>query len=258
MPIANIKFDSSEIDSALRNLAVVSDKKPSELVNQKSYRIFQKCVWWAKVTEKETIENELGASAALELVKLKSGRYSRAKKNVKSFFGQGDGDQDDFPLAAAIIQSRAGRSGKPSPWKGVDRATGAKNMLDSMRKLYGARQKSRGYFKACFATIRDVFKAKTPKKLPFSDPAGRGSGTVASLARDKGRIADATPAIDGKSIATSTFWIVSPKHDIKDAISKFVEPVLQRAMDEEADSTAEHAAEKEYEDTIRALGIKVS
>ncbi len=252
----SFKFDMSEMNESLRRLTVVSDKLPSELVNQKSWRIFQKATWWMKAVEKETIQQELGASAALELVKLKSGRFSRSKKNIRQFFGQGNGT-GDFPLLAAIIQSRAGKGGKPSPWKGVDRATGANRMLDEMRKVYGARQKSRGYFKACFATLRDVFK-QASGKLPFSSASSRGSGTVASLARDRGRIADGNPAAKNSSVATASFWIVSPKHDIKNALDKHAALILQRAIDEEASSTAQHAAEKEYRGAIAALGIKVT
>src|SRR5260221_8280190 len=96
------KFNMAEIDTALARLNVVSNKLPSELVNQKSWRIFQKSVWGMKVVERETIQKELGASAAMELVRLKSGRYSKNKKNIRQFFGQGDSDQEDFPLAAAI------------------------------------------------------------------------------------------------------------------------------------------------------------
>lgn len=258
MAEVRFKFNPTELNSALKRLAVVSNKTPAELVNQKGYRIFQKAVWWMKAVEKETIEKELGAAAATQLVRTKSGRFSRAKKNVRTFFGQGAGNQENFPLAAAIIQSRSGRNCKSSPWKGVDRATGAQRMLDAMRKLYGARLKSRAYFKATFATIRDVFRNSTKKSLPFSDPNSRGSGTKQSLARDKGRIADAKPAASRGSFAKADFWLVSPKHDKKDALDKYAAPVLQKAFDAEAGDTWKRAVEEEYKQAIKALGIKVS
>lgn len=252
MPQVSIKFDGREMDAALKKLALVSDKLPSELVNQKSYRIFQKSVWGMKAVEKSTIDRELGATPAQLLKKLKSGKYSRAKKNIRQFFGQGDGDSEGFPLAAAIIQARAGRSGKPSPWKGVDRATGAQAMLDAVRKMYGARQKSRAYFKATFATIRDVFKRAGAKKgLNIGNENVRGANA-------QGRIADAQVAPKNKATATAKFWLESPKHDIKDALEKYASPVLQSAMDTEANSTAQHADEIEFKNVIKALGIRVT
>ena len=261
--MVNFKFDASEMDAALAKLSLVSDKLPSELVNQKGWRIFQKAVWWMKAVEAETIKTELEASAATELVLVgrrgvgKGLRYSRARKNIKMFFGDYSGN--GFPLAAAIIQARSGKegSGKLSPWYGVSRAEGAKRMLDAMRRFYGARQKSRGYFKACFATIRDVFKSRQGS-LPMSDPGSRGSGTVSSLARDKGRISDAEPAVKGAKLAKATFWLQSPKHDIKDAMDAHASPVLQAAFDEESEVTFQHAAELEYVQAIKALGIRVS
>lgn len=252
MSAVNIKFDSREIQQALKRLSFVSDHMPGELVNQKSYRIFQKCVWGMKAVKKETIERELGASAAMQLVKLKSGKYSRSKKNIQIFFGQGDSEQENFPLAAAIIQARARKSGKSSPWAGVSRAEGAEKMLEAVRKLYAGRQKSKAYFKATFATIRDIFKRKTRKR-------GLSIGNEAVAGPDgQARIANAVPAKETGSNAVSTFWLESPKHDIKDAIEQYAAPVLQEAMDKEADSTAEHAAELEYKQAIRAFGIKIS
>lgn len=266
MPPQAIKFTfkSAEMDAALTRLYYVSDKTAAELVNDKGQAIFRKCVWGMKVVEAATIKEELEASAATELVLVgkrgvgKGLRYSRAKKNIKMFFGDSSGK--GFPLLAAIIQSRAGKpgSGKLSPWYGVSRAEGAKRMLDAMRKVYGARQKSRGYFKACFATIRDVFRSASTRQLPFSDPASRGSGTVASLARDRGRIADATPATGRSGLAIAKFWLVSPRHDLKDAMREHAEPVLQAAFDSEAGHTWERAIEEEYKEAAKLVGFRVS
>ncbi len=256
MSAVQFKFDASQLQESLKRLAVVSDKLPSEIVNQKGWRIFQKSVWGMKAVSKETIQSELGASAGHVLVRLKSGKYSRAKKNVRMFFGQGAGDDENLPLAVAILQSRAQR-GSPSPWKGVDRATGAQRMTEALRKFYGARQKSRAFFKATFGVIRDTFKAVSVKSSGLAG-ASDGIPKAGSLLERKGKIADAVPARQGSSKAVSTFWLQSPKHDAKDAVDQYAGPVLQKAMDDEASSTAQHAAEKEYKDAIAALGIKVT
>jgi hypothetical protein len=237
-----IKFDMRELNNALGSLAVVSDKLPSELVNQKSYRVFQKSVWGMKAVEKETIQSELGASAAHVLVKLKSGKFSRSKKHIQQFFGEGAGQTEGLPLLAAIIQSRAGKGGKPSPFKGKTREAGIAAMKEAMQAVFNARIRSRAFFKATFATLRDIFKGST----------------AGNLEQAKGRIADALPARKGMAKAKAEFWLVSPKHDIKDALDKYAAPVLQAAMDEEAGETWKHEAELEYKQAIKALGIKVS
>jgi len=234
---------------AIRRAFITGSKSRKELVNQKSHRILQKAVWYAPTVSKETIERELGMEKMNLDVFTKKGVLSKAKKHMKAyFFGE---NIDDVPLLALIIQSR---HRKPSPWKGVDRAEGARRMLEAMRRVYGARQKSRAYFKACFATARDVFK-NALKKLPMSDPASRGSMTQGSMARDRGRIADATPATE-RNPAIAKFWIVSPRHDRNDALGKHAAPALQRVYDEAAESTWRHSIEKEYKEACRLAGIR--
>lgn len=257
MPAVNFQFDSSELNAALRRAYLTTDKLPADLVNQKGWRIFQKATWYMPQVSAATIAGELGAGVNLRLLKSgkRKGQFARNKK--VNFFGVGESRTEGVPLLALIIQARTRKSGKRSPWYGVDRATGAQQMRDEMKKIYGARQKSRAYFKACFATIRDVFR-RVSNSLPLSDPNSRGSGTVASLARDRGRLADARPAVSRAAFARADFWLVSPRHDLKDAISKHAAPVLQRAFDEEASETWNHAIQKEYIQALRAVGISAS
>ena len=262
MSVVNINFDATELNQALAKMAVVGDKLPSELVNQKGQFIFSRAAKNMKSVQRETIQTELGASAAQVLVKLKSGRFSRAKKHVRTFFSAGDSDSE-MPLLAAIIQARSKRSGKPSPWKGVDRATGGKMMLEAMQKVYSARQKSRAYFKRCFAVAREIYRRR-PKEIVKFDAAKLFSEKitevfeVGDLMERAGKMADVTLAKKDEPRAVSTFWIKSTERDTKDALDKYAAPVLQAAVDAEAESTFEHAAEREYKDAIKAFGIKVS
>lgn len=251
MGAVSFKFDATELNQAIASLSVVSDKLPSEIVNQKSFFIFRDAAEHMQVVEKQTIAVELGAEANSYqlLTKLESGKYSRAKKNLRTFFGQGDGETGDFPLLAAIVQSRASKSGKPSPWAGVSRVVGAQRMADAMQKIYGARQKSRGYFQKGFVNLRYLFK-KATRKL-----ATPGASTAPAGRSD--HIANGVPAREGAR-AVATFFVKSTNHDQEDALDKYASPVLQAAFDREASSTAERAAELEYISAIKALGIKVS
>ena len=191
----------------------------------------------------------------MELVRLKSGRFSKNKKNLRSFFGSSNGP----PLLALIIQARAGRRGKDSPWKGVSREEGAQRMLDAMRQVFGARMKSRGFFKAAFATLRDTFRQAAGNRVPFSDSSSRGSGTQTSMKRDAGRIAKGSPATATQGArASARFQIISPRHDIKAAIYQYAQPVLQAAFDEEAAWIYQKAAELEYKQAAKLSGIRTN
>ncbi len=244
-PNVNFKFDGSELNEALKKMALVSDKEPAEIVNKKSFFIFRDAAANMKAVSQEEIKTELEASSAHQLVRLKSGKYSRAKKHIATFFGG-----SEFPLLAAIVQARARKSGKPSPWSGVTRSEGANRMLDAMRTTYAARQKSRGYFQKGFVGLRYLFRKSWSK-------ATGAAGSIGGVNR-LANIADGVPAHSGSAKAVATFFMVSPKHDLKDALDKYASPVLQNAFDKEAGETSRAADEKQFADAIRAVGIKVT
>lgn len=246
--VVKFNFDTREFNAALSAMSNVSEELPSKIVNKKTFFIFRSAAKNMKVVEKEQIAKELGAAPAHVLVKLKNGNYSRAKSRVKNFFGEGD-EKGDFNLLAAIVQSRAKKSGKPSPWAGVDRATGAQRMLEAMRVIYSSRQKARGYFQKGFVSLRYIFKKAWGKA---------GGDFIGGSVNKLEKIANGSPAASRQSKAVASFWMVSPKHDIKDALDKYASPVLQRAFDEESEDTFRAAAEKEYKDALKFIGIKVS
>ena len=262
MPDAvKITFDVSELNRALAALNVVSDKLPSELVNQKGFFIFSRAAKNMKVVSKETITGELAqnATVAHDIVRLKSGKASRAKKLTKMFFGMGnivEGQRESFSLMAAIVQSRATKKGK-SFFKGKSKGEGIEAFQTAMRTVFNARIKSRGYFARCFGVAREVYrranKLKSGKVFSTTD-----SFNVGSLMERRGKMADVTTAKEGQATALSTFWIKSTSRDTKDALDKYAAPVLQAAFDAEAEETFRHEAEEQYKAAIRALGIKVS
>lgn len=257
----DIRVDRREMDAALKRLYVFSKWAPAKLVNHAAYRSNQKAVWYAPTVKKETIATELNAASTLTLIK--SGKRFRRQNTARtaSFGNLGNlarvAKNAGVPLLALIIQSRAPKH--PSPWKGVSRAQGAAAMLEKMRRILGARQKSRAYFKACFATVRDAFKRAAGGKIPFSDEKSRGSGTVASMRRDLGRIAKVKPATKAQGFkALATFEIISPRHDLEGAIYKHAAPALQRGMDEEAAFLLKKSYELELRNFCKAAGIRTA
>jgi hypothetical protein len=74
----------------------------------------------------------------------------------------------------------------------------------------------------------------------------------------RGKIADATLAEKNNPVAMSSFWVKSTSHDTKDALDKYASPVLQAAVDAEAEETFRHEAEEQYKSAIQSFGIKVT
>src|ERR1035441_9032646 len=186
----SFRVDSTQFDQALRQYAALSKRTPAEVCNKKAYYIVRRAIWHTHKADFATMREQLGESKAMELHLIKSGkRFSRSKKNIKSFFGQGDGTQG-APLLAMIIQARAGRGGEASPWKGGTRAAGAALMLAAMRTVWNARARSIGFIKSGWITARELFKefGGGGRGLPPNERASvvkqigapKGGGTLAS------------------------------------------------------------------------------
>lgn len=185
----------------------------------------------------------------MELVTLKSGNFSKAKKHIKSFF------MGEAPLLALILQSHRGPGHhERSPWYGVGRSAGAAFMLEEMRLAFGARLRSIAFIKSGWIEARETFKRLVGgggAGLPPSE--GTKIGGPKQVGMPKG---GARPAQAGwKPVAV--FWnAASAKRDHKAALIEFGQPALQKAFEEETKSMLEWIKDKEIEEG-RKLGIKI-
>ena len=153
--MVTFRVRSDEFDRTLKQYAALSEKTPAEICDKKAYFILRRAIWHTHKADIDEMREKLGESKAMELHKIKSGkRFSRSKKNIKSFFGVGEGKQG-VPLLAMIIQARAKHGGKASPWKGVSRAVGAAQMLEKMRQVNASLAPS--IARTCLASFQRAF-----------------------------------------------------------------------------------------------------
>lgn len=245
------RWNSTQFDLALNRYAALSKKTPAEICNKKAYYIVRRAIWYTRKADIGEMREQLGESKAMELHLIKSGkRFSHSKKNIKSFFSQGDGTQG-APLLAMIIQARASRGGKASPWKGVSRAVGAAKMLEKMRQVWNARARSVAFIKSGWIQARELFKQFSGggRGLPPNEPASTGPKQI-GVAKGGGTLASAIWK------AKAVFWnSASANHDHKEATIKYGEPALQQAFDEEYDSTMGEV-EKRLKEHAKACGIR--
>lgn len=240
-PGITLRLKPASLNAAIRKASIATGKLPAELANRAVFSIAIRARKAMPKTSPSRIAAELEESKVHELVALKSGRWSKSKKHVKSVFGGGS----DAPLLALIIQSRVGKGGayglQQSPWKGVTRAEGAMLMLAKMRQVFGARKRSVGFFVNCARVVSGIF--------------GNGSSP-----KGRGRLADGVKA-SGTGKASAKWWISATMPDTEgshDALRKIAEPVWQAALDAEAASITKHAMEHSYREALRLAGFRVT
>jgi hypothetical protein len=200
-------------------------------INKKAYYVARKAIWFTRKVAPETISRELEEGKASVLTKLKSGKFSKAKKNVRSFFGN---TSSRAPLLALIVQSRYPNSkGERSPWFGRSRSAGAAYMLAEMRKVFGARMRSIAFIKAGWINARNVMERSftgSRKGLPASEKF---------LQTYVGKLGGATPATAG--LLQAKIWNdANARRDHKAALDTYGGEGLQKAMMDEAADTVRY------------------
>lgn len=206
----------------------VSSKTLQEVINTKAYYIARKALWFTPKADIGKIREVLGEAKAMNLVRLKSGRWSRNKKNTVSFFGRGGATSTKTgraPYLALIVQKRRGRAGHPSPWKGLSRAAGAAAMLQVMRQVFGARLRSVAFLKAGWLpAIREL--------APYAEKsAGLPPMDGKQVGRPKGGARAAQPGFNPVAQVLNN---ASASRDTRAALMRYGAPALQKAFDDEA------------------------
>lgn len=251
----------AELERAIARMSVAAGTIPADQANRAVFSIAARAGARMPVTDPSRITNELQAAKAVELVKLKSGRFSRAKKNTKNFF---NGSAGEAPLLTLIVSARANpnshfnqitnsRYALPhSPWQGVDRATGAQRMLETMRAMFNSRIRSSGFFRTSAKVVMFLFKRQVPSQVA----TGGAASAIGSISKRIGKIAGGQPATPGNP--TATFWVSSTSAETDGGLFKVAQPVWQEALDYEREFLMAKAAELEYKDALKALGFKVT
>lgn len=270
-PPVTVTVDVTELNRALARLHVASKKSAAVLVNKKAYWICLKAIWNTPKTPAAKIASELDATKATELVRTKSGkRWSRSKTNVKAFFGSNTSRKKEAPILALILQSRVKNSGrnlgyaaKPpwhesrqiaqSPWKGVNRATGAARMLAAMRKMYGAKMMSRAYLASGWLEAKNSFQKALAGKLITEGKTPPAVGEVKRRGKPKGESTVAQPGFNARAEFINMAW---SQPDGGEALIRIGGPALQAAIDDEAGDTMRKAMEYEFKAACKEAGVE--
>lgn len=235
---------SEEFTRTLNQYAGLTKKTPAEICNKKAYFILRRAIWYTHKASIESMREKLGESKAMELHLIKSGkRFSRSKKNIKSFFDRGEA-KTSAPLLALIVNKRRGKG------RGLYGAA----MLAELRKVWNARARSIAFIKSGWITARDIFKAfgGGGRGLPTSEGTAVGGPKVIGVPKGGGTLASVVWR------AKAVFWnSASAKRDHKQALYKYGEPALQRAFDEETADTMQEV-ERRLKEQAQACGIKTA
>lgn len=224
MQSAEMTWDQRLFDRTLRDYMRISSRTTAQIINTKAYYIARRALWYTAKASPEKVRLALGESKAMMQVRLKSGKFSKSKRHLKSFFAKGEG-RTKAPLLALIVQKQRRLEGKPSPWKGKTRTAGAAAMLEAMRKAFQARMRSIGFLKAGWLPAIRTLSRFADLGAPFAPIDARQYG------RPKGR---ATPGKEGWRPIAEIENMATTYRDKKGALIKFGGPALQQAFDEEA------------------------
>jgi hypothetical protein len=223
--------NQAELSAALRRASIATGKLPAVLMNRAVMSIAIRARKKLKAVDGGTIRAEWGKEVP----------YS----------GSGPGAGRMVPLGVLVLHSRVNAKtgiykAQASPFAGVSQKQGRKAMKVALRKILGARLRSKGYFRACASAVMTVFRAATGQAV---SNLGKRS-TVGRLGNGK--------KATGTGSASATFWVSGTRPDEKKkALFSIAEPAWQAALNAEAQSLAAYAAAREYKNAIRAVGLKV-
>lgn len=259
LPIPGLKFDTSELELATRQLSAENGKDLATAFNKKMGWLLRRWLWETKKADYAKMARSLGMRLRMgksgqkvtktgKILKFKGGwkanRVSSLGGSAGSFRSKRLADEGAMvPIIIAMISKR--KSG--SPYKGVSRSAGKSAMRAAIKKKFGARARSIGYLKSAIATAQKPF-------LPFSS-GGRGlppmDRTVKQYGRPKGF---GTLARAGNRMLAVAVDKSTTKRQGDKALRKYAEPALAKAYADELRDTREYLDKVLYE-TARKLGI---
>ena len=268
-PFVEFRLDVSKLNSAITKLYENSSKAASDIVNRKAYWIVTRAQWKTPRVPSTQIAAELQATKVIETHYNKDGSVSKSRSKAKAVFNAGS---KEAPILSLILQSRVKGSGRnrgyaakspwpeekqipQSPWKGVNRATGAARMLEAMRKMYGMKLRSRAYLASGWIEAIATLQAAMRKALlpQFTEKApAKGKQGTARYGKPKGEAKPAQPGMNPKAMFVNAAW---SKEDGGEALLRIGGKALQEAVNEEARDTMDKAIELEFKNAATLSGV---
>lgn len=237
--MSETRWDQSVFDRTLADYMKISTRTLAEIVNNKAYYVARKALWFTRKADAGSIRSSLGEIRRRgQVVKSARGSLISYRFTIKTTHLQlhDSNRYADVPLAALLVQSKAAKAGRRSPWFGRNRAAGAAAMTAAIRNLIVARLRSVAYLKSGWLPSIKLFGSAVADKSGLPPIEGKQTG------RPKGRGEKAKPGfIVRASIENFARTIKDPRYE---ALTRHGAPALQRAFDDEAQSMREYIERK--------------
>lgn len=231
-------WDQSRFNNTLRTYLQVCSRTFAQAINTKAYYVARKGVWFTKKADTWKMRRQLGGIVVVPRQVVRKGVVRTVKTrrlqlvNVKTTRGSA-------PLAALILQKRAGDAGHASEFFGRSLRSGRAAMAKAVRSFLAMRDRSAAFIKSGWLeAIRKLAPLADKKNAPAIDTSAKQRG------RSKG---DCRPAQDGmKAVAEIVNLALGAKHDRSYGTNqmKVATEGLQIAFDDEAASMDDYIREK--------------
>lgn len=276
-----LKLSGTGLEASLRQLSGISPRLPSYLANKACKSIAIKAAKAMPVATAAKIQAEMNAVGyvrnkddkdwrktnneqrhltAAERIVLASIHPNSAfnRRTGGVFFRQKPMFSSPAPGGGGTLTGRRGYK------------LGAQNRLrfwawieERAQRMIAARKSSGGFYRLGANVVKFIFMAaKMPVSGPPIDASGIGEAIpgAGNVSKNIGRVAGGKLATETSSVARASFWVTSTEPDSKGAntaISKVLQPVWQKAVDDEAAEIMEYAATL-YIRAAERSGLKVT
>lgn len=252
MPSVPLKFDTSELELATRQLATETGKDLAAAFNKKMGWLLRRWIWNTQKTDFPKMARTLGLRLRMSKAgekKTKTGKTIKFKARWKASGKTFKTEDQAVPLIVAIIQKRKGGS----PYKGKTRREGRRAMIAAVKKKFGARARSISYLKSAIASAQKPFLPFSSGNSPGAPPVDRDRN-LKPVGKPKGF---GTVAVAGTRMLAVAVDKSTTKRQGAKALLKYAKPALEKAYADELKDTREYLNKVLY-DTARRLGIKAN
>jgi hypothetical protein len=255
----NLKLRVSDLNSALQRVEELSNRTAAYLANKACLSIAINAHRMMPVVPPAQIKSEMEASV---MVSRRNSSLLTRRTRAQSIILASFYPNSQFNIRTGHVFQRT------KPTFTGDRNTRRLKFWEWVsaraEHMTKARRSSSGFYKLGCAVVRLIFSKNRPPVANAPADIGEGVMEAAPQAGDGkvgraiGRVAGGTLATDGQR-ARASFWVTTTEPDSKGVgtgITKVLEPIWQRAVDQEATQKADYA-EQLYAQVLRDAGFTV-
>jgi len=259
MPKPLLRFDTSDLELAVRQLALDNGKDLAAAFNKKMGWLLRRWLWLTPKADRSKMIRQLGLQMKLyqsgekttktgKVIKFKGGwKIKGAAKSSSVRSKRLSNGGASIPLIIAMISKYK----KGSPYKGKTRAQGKRAMTKAIKRKAWFRNRSIGYLKSAIVSAQKPF-------LRFSSgssggvPAQEYDAQLKPVGRPKGF---GTLATQGERVLAVAVNKATTRRQGDKGLMKYARPALQKAYADELADTEKFLNETMMK-TARRLGVK--